>query len=131
MFCYFFNFFCCILAPPVIENKENIVYAPQGINYQFPLCRVQSYPKAKVTWKRMSWKPIPLPPNRSSVNGNSLNISNVQFTDEGFYICEAKNSLGKSTIESLSFCLFLQLLKNIFFSFSNMYLTISRDCKEL
>ena len=42
----------------------------------------------------MSWKPIPLPPNRSSVNGNSLNISNVQFADEGYYVCEAENFLG-------------------------------------
>ena len=71
-----------------------MVNAPQGINFQFPICRVRSNPEAKVTWKRMSWKPIPLPV-RAIVNGNALNISNVQFSDEGYYVCEAENLLGK------------------------------------
>ena len=42
----------------------------------------------------MSWKPIPLPV-RAIVNGNALNISNVQFSDEGYYVCETENLLGK------------------------------------
>ena len=82
----------------MILNKKNMVNAPHGVDFQFPLCRVQSNPEAKVTWKRMSWKSIPLPPNRSSVNGNSLNITNAQFADEGYYVCEAKNNLGKLSI---------------------------------
>ena len=80
------------IAPPVIQVNESLVFAPQGINFQFPLCQVRSNPPAKVTWKRVFWN---LPKERSHVNGSSLKISNVQFSDEGFYICEAQNIFGK------------------------------------
>ena len=69
-----------------------MVFAPQGINFEFPICRVRSNPLADVTWKRIFWK---FPKLRSIVNGSSLKISNIQFRDEGFYICEAQNFLGK------------------------------------
>ena len=90
-FLYFNNCFY-FLAPPVIQVKENLVFAPQGIDFQFPLCRVRSNPPADVTWKRVFWD---LPKSRSHFNGSSLKISNVQFDDEGFYICQAENFLGK------------------------------------
>ena len=81
-----------IAAPPVIQVNESLIFVPKGINFQFPFCRIRSNPSAKVTWKRVFWN---LPKERSNVNGSSLKISDVQFSDEGFYICEAQNSLGK------------------------------------
>ena len=82
-------------APPVIQVNESLVFTPPGINFEFPLCRVRSNPQAKVSWKRIFWD---LPKQRSIVNGSSLKISNVQFSDEGFYIYEAQNFLGKVII---------------------------------
>ena len=78
-------------ASPVIQVKENLVFAPQGIDFQFSLCRVRSNPPANVTWKRIFWD---LPKARSIIKGGSLKINNVQFSDEGFYICQAENFLG-------------------------------------
>ena len=74
-----------------MQVKEKLVFAPQGIVFQFPLCRVRSNPPANVTWKRIFWD---LPKTRSIVKGSSLEINNVQFSDEGFYICQAENFLG-------------------------------------
>ena len=90
------NYFLLLFtAPPVIQVNESLVFTPPGINFEFPLCRVRSNPQAKVSWKRIFWD---LPKQRSIVNGSSLKISNVQFSDEGFYICEAQNFLGKIII---------------------------------
>ena len=89
--CIFNNLYTFISAPPVIEVNETLVFAPQGTNFQFPICRVRSNPTAKVTWKRLF---RPLPSKRFSVHGNSLNISDVHLDDDGLYICEAENFLG-------------------------------------
>ena len=86
-----FFFLHTFTASPVIQVKENLVFAPQGIDFQFPLCRVRSNPPANVTWKRIFWD---LPKARSIIKGGSLKINNVQFSDEGFYICQAENFLG-------------------------------------
>ena len=95
-------FFVFVSAPPVIEVNETLVFAPQGIYFQFPICRVRSNPIAKVTWKRVF---KPMTSKRFSIRGNSLNISNVQFEDEDYYVCEAENFLGITYVFFLShFC---------------------------
>jgi len=71
------------------------VFVYQGTNFKLPECRVRSFPTAKITWKRIFW---PLPVDRSIADGGSLTISRVQYKDEGYYVCEAENNLGKKLI---------------------------------
>ncbi|XP_066925502.1 neural cell adhesion molecule 1-like isoform X1 [Clytia hemisphaerica] len=81
-----------VLSKPVIQNQKTLVFAPQGINFRFPPCEVRSNPPAKITWKRIFWS---MPAGRFEVQANTLTIGNLQFSDEGFYVCEAENFLGK------------------------------------
>ena len=62
------------------------------ITFDFPKCDVRANPPAKITWKRIFW---PMPVGRFSVQEDSLRIKNIQFKDEGFYVCEAENFLGR------------------------------------
>ncbi|XP_066922099.1 uncharacterized protein [Clytia hemisphaerica] len=82
-----------VLTKPQILSRETLVFAPEGITFDFPKCDVQANPPAKITWKRIFW---PLPAGRFTVQGDNLKISNIQFKDEGFYVCEAENFLGKT-----------------------------------
>ena len=91
---YFFFVFQKISAKPEILSKETLVFAPEGITFDFPKCDVRANPPAKITWKRIFWK---LPAGRFTVQGNILRISDIQFKDEGFYVCEAENFLGKES----------------------------------
>ena len=36
-----------------------------------------------------------MPAGRFNVRQNKLTIENVRYADEGFYVCEAENFLGK------------------------------------
>ncbi|XP_066927244.1 protein sax-3-like [Clytia hemisphaerica] len=81
-----------VLTKPVILNHQNLVFTPEGITFDFPKCKVRSNPPAKITWKRIFWS---MPAGRFSTKRNNLLINNVQFKDEGFYVCEAENFLGK------------------------------------
>ena len=79
----------------MIRKNNTLVFAPQGITFKFPPCNVRSNPPAKITWKRIFWS---MPAGRVEVQGNTLTIINVKFSDEGFYVCEADNFLGKLLI---------------------------------
>uniref|UniRef100_A0A7M5WXI1 Uncharacterized protein n=1 Tax=Clytia hemisphaerica TaxID=252671 RepID=A0A7M5WXI1_9CNID len=81
-----------VLSKPIIQNQKTLVFVPQGIKFRFPSCEVRSNPPAKITWKRIFWS---MPAGRFEVQANTLTIGNVQFSDEGFYACEAENFLGK------------------------------------
>ncbi|XP_066924227.1 protein sax-3-like [Clytia hemisphaerica] len=80
------------LSKPVISMNKKLVFAPERINFTFPECKVRSNPTAKVTWKRIFWS---MPAGRVHVRENTLTINHVQYSDEGFYVCEADNFLGK------------------------------------
>ncbi|XP_066934901.1 uncharacterized protein [Clytia hemisphaerica] len=80
------------LLEPVIHMTETLVFAPNGVNFQLPECKVRSNPTATVTWKRIFWS---MPVGRFNVQENKLMINNVRYSDEGFYVCEAENYLGK------------------------------------
>ena len=68
------------------------LFVNQGINFRFPECKVRASPEPIIKWKRFFWN---FPKGRYSAVDGHLNISRVQYDDEGFYICEAENSLGK------------------------------------
>ena len=76
-------------------TQRNLVFAPEGITFDFPQCKVRSNPPAKITWKRIFWS---MPAGRFKIKSNDLQIANVQFKDEGFYVCEAENFLGKVSL---------------------------------
>ena len=84
--------------------KQKIVFAPYGATFRFPECKHRSSPSAKVTWKRLF---LPLPVGRISMEGNYLSIKEVQYGDEDFYVCNARNIFGKL----LSFCTSTMLYK--------------------
>eukprot|EP00111_Clytia_hemisphaerica_P018024 TCONS_00053348-protein len=81
------------LSHPVINTTKALVFAPQGVDFHFPLCQVRSNPPAKITWKRIFWS---LPAGRFHIREKELLIKDVRYSDEGFYVCEAENMLGKA-----------------------------------
>ena len=75
-----------------MNKTKTLVFAPQGVDFTFPLCQVRSNPPVKIKWKRIFWS---LPTGRFRVQENELMIKDVRYSDERFYVCEAENFLGK------------------------------------
>ena len=72
--------------------NTSFLFAYQGTNFNFPECRVRSFPTAKVTWNRLFH---PLAGGRFIADAGFLSILRVRYEDEGYYVCEAENRLGK------------------------------------
>ncbi|XP_057311642.1 titin-like isoform X2 [Hydractinia symbiolongicarpus] len=80
-------------AAPIIHLPNGPIYANLRSNFKFPECKVVSNPQSKITWKRGYGK---LPAGRHQTDEGLLEIFNVRVEDEGYYVCEAENYLGKA-----------------------------------
>ena len=61
-------------------------------------CRAQGAPTPEIHWSREDGRP--LPPNVEQTPGGLLRLTNVNYNDEGFYVCTGTNSVGKATLAS-------------------------------
>lgn len=71
---------------------ERLVYSYEGITFKFPPCQAEGYPAPSISWERsygvLNYR------SRLLTDG-ILQIQNVRIQDEGYYICKAKNFLGR------------------------------------
>ena len=85
------NFFLISVKPYFLSDPEDVT-ALTGEDVRLK-CDVHGDPEPSVVWHREDGK---LPDTfRASINkGHLLHISSVSPSDEGVYICEARNSVG-------------------------------------
>uniref|UniRef100_UPI0037E78989 matrix-remodeling-associated protein 5 n=1 Tax=Semicossyphus pulcher TaxID=241346 RepID=UPI0037E78989 len=94
-----------------VEPQEPFINGMKGksttrvlaVSYQTALldCRVEGKPKPRVWWVTSNGHPLPTPylGGRFQVHLNgSLELRGVRKTDEGKYMCLAKNNLGEASI---------------------------------
>ena len=81
-----------VSVQPRISLNLGPRYAIQGSTFTLPTCHVTGYPTPVVTWRKLSSH---LPLGRVRYNNSALQILRVRKEDSEFYICSAKNLLGK------------------------------------
>lgn len=83
-------------APSFIKSPRTRLSVALGSNITLE-CIATGYPVPEITWRRHHGK---LPHNRYQQIGGNLHIYSVRRGDEGFYFCEANNSIGEMILTS-------------------------------
>ncbi|KAF5273665.1 hypothetical protein FQA39_LY07355 [Lamprigera yunnana] len=77
------------------EPQDTVSLVGQKVTFY---CSVDGEPKPKLSWKREHGK---MPITRFQIaDDKSLQIQNVQLTDEGLYICDAENIIGSASAKA-------------------------------
>lgn len=64
-----------------------------GTTFTFPKCNITANPPASITWKRSFGS---ISDSRGNINSDQiLEISDVNASDDGFYVMKVENYLGK------------------------------------
>lgn len=84
-----------ILEPPKFVVTPSNQTVNTGTNLVLP-CEVSGFPKPRVDWVRLDGD---LPASRSSVTGDSLELTSVMTSDTGHYACSAANGAGSIEAE--------------------------------
>lgn len=70
-----------------------MVQAYVGTTFTFPNCNITANPPASITWKRSFGS---ISDSRGNINSDQiLEISDVNASDDGFYVMKVENYLGK------------------------------------
>nr|AVK72298.1 Robo2 protein [Isodiametra pulchra] len=95
-----------ILAPPEFTTKPSNKTATLKGEVIF-VCLVEGFPKPAITWRRKDNLPFPESRTRHFPGEHSISVSNISMADEGEYVCEASNGVGK-TISASAFLTILE-----------------------
>ena len=90
-------FFLDPASPPVFTTKPLNQTAVEGTRVTFH-CKATGVPTPVISWSRIAAQ---FPGNRSEEpSPGSLRITGVQPSDDGWYLCTAKNSEGTVTAQA-------------------------------
>lgn len=86
-------------VPPkwFVEPKDSSVQAGQDISLH---CQADGYPKPQITWKKAigsapgEYKDFLYEPNVALNSNGSLSFKKISKDSQGYFLCEAKNSVG-------------------------------------
>ncbi|XP_023225155.1 Down syndrome cell adhesion molecule-like protein Dscam2 [Centruroides sculpturatus] len=98
-----FSSMLIVEAPPswTVEPSDKSVLQGEIVNFT---CHASGFPQPTITWKKLSDNPqsaIPTEIFVESTNG-ILSFTSVTSDDDGTYVCEAKNGIGRSLTKTVS-----------------------------
>ena len=86
--------FLCLTVPPSVEQAENMVVR-EGDNVELHCNVTSGIPHPAVEWTKV--------PTGEHIEGNPLNITNINRTQAGEYRCTANNTCGvDSTVMNIN-----------------------------
>lgn len=112
-----FNYISIAVKPFFnVEPQDVVALLGKRVVFQ---CSVDGEPIPHVLWSREDGK---MPIGRATIHDKSLQIDNVQTSDEGIYICAAENVVGSITAKAslVVNCKFLNVRKTYHVSSNNM-----------